>query len=67
MGGVLSRVFAMLEADVKTMPFDWVDSITKELAVCINCSLEASALKFLSERNIVTLCETVLKVTKFKE
>lgn len=67
MGGVLSRVFAMLEADVKTMPFDWVDSITKELAVCINCSLEASALKFLSERNIVTLCETVLKVTKYKE
>jgi len=31
----------MLDLDVKSMPFDWVESITKELAVCINCSLEA--------------------------
>lgn len=67
MGGVLSRVYAMLETDVKTMPFDWIDSVVKEMAVCINCSLEPIAVKFFTEKGIVAICESVLKVTKFSE
>jgi len=57
MGNVLSRVYAMLEHDVKTMPFDWVEAISRELAVCINTSLEPVALKYFCDKGIVTICE----------
>jgi len=33
----------MLKADSEQRPFDWVEQITKELAVLINCSLEEKA------------------------
>lgn len=67
MGGVFSRIYSMLEIDVKQAPFDWIDSTTRELAVCINCALEATALKFLTERGIISLCEALIKKLKFKE
>lgn len=66
MGGVLARVYSILEIDVKQMPFDWVDSTTRELAVCINCGMESVALKFFSDRGIVALCETLVKALKFQ-
>ena len=39
-GGILSRVYSMLQADTIEKPFDWVESLIKEFAVLINCSLE---------------------------
>jgi hypothetical protein len=65
MGGVLAKVFKILEIDVKQMPFDWVDSTTRELAVCINCGLESVALKYFSDNGIVALLETIVKAIKF--
>ena len=53
MGGVLSRVYIMLQSDVNSKPFDWVEGVTKELAVLINCSLEDKAVKFFAEKDIV--------------
>lgn len=53
MGGVLSRVYVMLQSDVNSKPFDWVEGVTKELAVLINCSLEDKAVKFIAEKDIV--------------
>ncbi len=67
MGGVLSRVYIMLQSDVNSKPFDWVEGVTKELAVLINCSLEDKAVKFFAEKDIVQLCESVLKQTKISE
>lgn len=67
MGGVLSRVYVMLQSDVNSKPFDWVEGVTKELAVLINCSLEDKAVKFIAEKDIVQLCESVLKQTKISE
>ena len=66
MGGVLAKVFKILEIDVKQMPFDWVDSTTRELAVCINCGLESVALKYFSDNGIVALLETIVKAIKFQ-
>lgn len=57
LGGILSRVFSMLDTDVKTKPFDWTDNVSKELAVFINCCLEERAIKFAAEKNIVPLIE----------
>jgi len=67
MGGVLSRVFSMLESDVATKPFDWTDNVSKELAVFINCCLEERAIKFAAEKNIVPIIESLLKVLKISE
>lgn len=53
MGGVLSRVYIMLQSDVNSKPFDWVEGVTKELAVLINCSLEDKVVKFIAEKDIV--------------
>lgn len=53
MGGVLSQVYIMLQSDVNSKPFDWVEGVTKELAVLINCSLEDKAVKFIAEKDIV--------------
>lgn len=39
----------MMGEDVKAMPFDWVESITKEMAVVINCSLEPVALNYIAQ------------------
>lgn len=67
MGGVLSRVYSMLQDDIKTQPFDWIDSVSKEMAVCINCSLEAVALKYFSEKGLVANCEAILKFAKWSD
>jgi hypothetical protein len=53
MGGVLSRVYSMLQTDTAEKPFDWVESLTKELAVLINCSLEDKTVELLAKRDIV--------------
>jgi hypothetical protein len=53
MGGVLTRVYSMLQADTTEKPFDWVESLTKELAVLINCSLEEKTVEVLSNKDIV--------------
>jgi hypothetical protein len=42
-GKVFSRVISMLEKDTKETPFDWIDSISKELAVLINAGIEEKA------------------------
>lgn len=57
----------MLEEDVNTMSLNWEDSVTKELAVCINAGLDANALKFFSEHKIVSICDTLLKECKFSK
>ena len=57
----------MLSEDVKAMPFDWVESITKEMAVVINCSLEPVALNYIAQNQAVQLAETVLKACKIGE
>lgn len=49
------------------MPVDWVESITKEMAVVINCSLEPVALAYIAQQQVVQLAETVLKVCKIGE
>jgi hypothetical protein len=67
MGGVLSRVYSMLQADTKEKPFDWVESLTKELAVLINCSLEEKTIELLASKDIVYICDTVLKQAKITE
>jgi len=66
-GGVLERVVSMLEIDVKGMPFDWIESISKELAVLINASLEEKAQQYLTDKNIVATIEAVLKIAKSKD
>lgn len=43
MGSILGRVVCMLEDDIKKMPFDWVDSTSRELAVLINSGLDDRA------------------------
>ena len=65
MGGVLTRIVSMLQIDATQQPFDWIESSTKELAVCINCGLEATALQFFSDRDIVATLEALLKQTNF--
>lgn len=67
LGSIFSKIFKMLAEDIKAMPFDWVESITKEMAVVINCSLEPVALNYISQNNVVPMVETVLKVCKIGE
>jgi hypothetical protein len=67
MGNVLATIFEMLQEDVDKMSLNWEDSVTKELAVCINAGLEMSALKFYSEHKVVQICETLLKELKFSK
>jgi len=62
MGNVLATIFKMLQEDVDAMSLNWEDSVTKELAVCINAGLEFSALNYFSEHKIVSICDTLLKV-----
>lgn len=38
---LLSRVLSMFEQDVKELPFDWIDSVARELAVLINTGTDA--------------------------
>ena len=41
--------------------------MNREVAVCINAGLEASALKLMSENGVVKLCEDLMKILKFRE
>ena len=43
MGGLLSQVFALFEADITNKPFDWVDSGSRALQTLANCSIEPAA------------------------
>ena len=67
MGGILSRVYSMLQADTAEKPFDWVESLTKELAVLINCSLEEKTIELLAGKDLVQICDSILKQTKITE
>jgi hypothetical protein len=67
MGGILLTVFEMLKNDVKEQQYDWCDSVSREVAVCINAGLEVSALKLFSENGVVKMIEDLLKILKFKE
>lgn len=60
MGGVLASCFKMLEVDSERLDYDWIDSITKELAVFINSCLDPNALKYVCENGIVKVCERLL-------
>ena len=64
MGNLLSTIFDMLKDDIKTMGHDWVDSVSRELAVCVNAGLEISALKYFSDNGVVGMCESLIKVLK---
>lgn len=57
----------MLKADVNEQSVDWVDSTIKGTAVVINCCLEPVALNFISERGIVELCDSTIKLCKWTE
>lgn len=67
MGNVLSTIFDMLKEDVATMSHDWVDSVSRELAVCINAGLEVTALKYFCDNGVVEMCESLIKALKIKE
>lgn len=64
MGGLLSKVYEVFVADTAMRPFDWVESITKELAVFVNASVETSAQTMLASKGVVTMCESLLSTVK---
>lgn len=57
----------MLDKDVREQPHDWVDSVSRELAVCVNAGLEISAMQLLCQKGLVPLLEQLLKQLKFKD
>lgn len=61
MGKILSRVICMFENDVNNLPFDWIDSSSRELAVLINSGLEERAQIFMADKNIVPLLDQCVK------
>ena len=65
-GGLLSRVFSLFQTDVKERRFDWVESVTKELAVLINSGMEMPALVLFQAKGLVSLCEELLSNTKLE-
>ena len=60
MGGLLSQVINMFETDVKTKPFDWVESTNKQLQVLVNCGLEQNAQTIMSKTTIIKSIELML-------
>ena len=59
MGGLLTQVFDMLETDVNTKPFDWIDSSARALQTCVNCSLEAAAQTLMASKNFDKIAEQI--------
>lgn len=51
----------MLDNDINNVPFDWIDSVHRELAVLINAGLDERAQIFMSNKGIVGLLETCVK------
>jgi len=67
MGNVFGLCFKMLKDDADKLDVDWLDSVSRELAVFINTSLDPIALKYMCDNGIVQICDKLLAVLKFKD
>lgn len=63
-GEILTQVIAMLKRDIATLPFDWHESINRELQVLVNCSIELPAVKIFAGLEGIKQCELLLNIVK---
>ena len=47
--GILSQIITDFKSDLKGKAFDWIDMMTKQLAIFINVGLELQAAKLMFE------------------
>lgn len=66
-GGILSQILHDFKTDLAARKFDWLDMMTKQIAVFINVSLETSAQKMLFEKGLLTDLEQVVMACKSTE
>jgi hypothetical protein len=64
LGEILNQVIAMFKRDIATLPFDWHESINKELQVLVNCAIELPAVKILAGLDGLKQCELLLTIVK---
>lgn len=67
MGGLFSKIIEVFMEDAKLKQFDWVDTITKELAVMINAGMDLQAQSKMAEMNVVPILLDVLSMCKESE
>jgi len=60
----LKRVILMLENDSKDLPFDWIDSTNRELAVLINTGNDERAQQIMNDSNVLLSLEQLIKQAK---
>ena len=66
-GELLSQVLSIFKRDVATLPFDWVESVNKELQILVNCGLELSASKIYVSAEASKQCEILLTIVKLPQ
>ena len=59
MGGLPSQVYTLFSEDIKKRPFDWIDSVVRELHVLANCSIEAAAQTVISSKDFDKVIELI--------
>lgn len=64
MSGILSSVTVLFKKDLKDQAFDWLTSVTRCLNVMVNSAQETPAQIWLTDKDVIKDCDTLLKKLK---